>query len=710
MKLTIRNKLVLAFVLLIGFIIIVFVLARFSLSEMNERIGYISNNTAAKIELAGQINQDIILLDRDLGNIIISENVQEMKNINQSIGRKKNEMNSRLVALEKVLDTEELSTLDLFRKKWDEYLSLLDDAVVLAIQNSNPEAAKLSMNEAGAFYAEAVQYLDETADAVRSNPSALYITNNLLDAMNKIIRAEKNIIFVTTDDKMSLYNEVTRENKLLAEKYADELSAQLTGSSARIFKKFEEAFNKYLEINKEVLRLSFLNTNEKAFVLSTTTGRDLHDECLSLMQQLSMKSRNQLANDKVVSEKSYSTSNMYMIITIILSILLSVLIAYLIINSIGKSLNEAKRVATDVAEGNFSTTINITNEDEIGDLQLQLKYMVERLKNSADLAKRVASGDLTISDYEKHVKGDLDEALKEMIERLRMIVGAIINGADNIASASQQMSDGAQQLSQGAQEQAASSEEVSSSMEQMSANIDQNTDNAQQTEKIARKADADIKESSDVVTETVQSIETIAEKITIIREIAGKTDLLALNAAVEAARAGEHGKGFAVVASEVRKLAERSQKAANEIGDLSAASVIKARESGKKLELVVPDIQKTAELIQEISAASSEQSTGAEQVNKAIQQLSQVIQQNAANSEEMASSSEELSSQASELKNVVGYFKLGNELSGSNSFSLSKNQNSKTQKSLAKLGDSSMKGVDLDLEDNAPSSDNFGEF
>jgi methyl-accepting chemotaxis protein len=195
-------------------------------------------------------------------------------------------------------------------------------------------------------------------------------------------------------------------------------------------------------------------------------------------------------------------------------------------------------------------------------------------------------------------------------------------------------------------------------MEQMASNIRQNTDNAMQTEKIAIKSSSDAKEGGKAVTETVAAMKQIATKISIIEEIARQTNLLALNAAIEAARAGEHGKGFAVVASEVRKLAERSQSAAGEISQLSTTSVAIAEQAGDMLNKMLPDIQKTAELVQEISASSKEQDTGADQINKAIQQLDQVIQQNAGAAEEMASTTEELSSQAEQLKATIAFFTL----------------------------------------------------
>jgi methyl-accepting chemotaxis protein len=228
--------------------------------------------------------------------------------------------------------------------------------------------------------------------------------------------------------------------------------------------------------------------------------------------------------------------------------------------------------------------------------------------------------------------------------------------ADNVASASQQLSAGAEQLSQGTTEQAASAEEASSAIEEMNATIRQNADNSQQTEKIALKSAADATESGAAVSETVGAMKEIARKITVIEEIARQTNLLALNAAIEAARAGEHGKGFAVVASEVRKLAERSQTAAREISDLSASSVQVAERAGEMLAKLVPDIQKTAELVQEISAASKEQTTGADQINSAIQQLNQVIQQNAGAAEEMASTAEELASQAEQQQGMIESF------------------------------------------------------
>lgn len=276
---------------------------------------------------------------------------------------------------------------------------------------------------------------------------------------------------------------------------------------------------------------------------------------------------------------------------------------------------------------------------------------------AAAIANNLANGRLIIGIQKKKEVG-LFKDMKSMVSRLSNVMEEIITVADNLANASEQLSSGTQQISQGANEQASSAEEVASSMEEMSVSINQNTDNAKQTETISLKAASDVNKGNESVMQTANSMRTIAEKVKIIGEIARQTNILALNAAVEAARAGEHGRGFAVVAAEVRKLAERSQSAASEIDELSSNSVKIAENSGELLKSIVPDIQKTAQLVQEIAASSMEQSESSGQVNEALQQLNQIVQQNAASAEEMASSSEELAAQADSLKDLISFFQL----------------------------------------------------
>jgi methyl-accepting chemotaxis protein len=279
---------------------------------------------------------------------------------------------------------------------------------------------------------------------------------------------------------------------------------------------------------------------------------------------------------------------------------------------------------------------------------------------AVEMTNAVADGDL--SSHSEHRSNDeigqVVAGLNLMVERLRSVVGEVAMASGNVSAGSEQMASTAEQLSRGATEQASSTEEASSAMEEMAANIKQSAQNALDTEKIARKSAADARESGLAVAKAVEAMQTIAEKIMVVQEIARQTDLLALNAAVEAARAGEHGRGFAVVASEVRKLAERSQLAAGEISTLSANTVRAAHAAGDMLQGLVPDIERTASLVLEISSASQETSTGASQVNLAIQQLDTVTQENTAASEELSATAEQLASQAEQLQSAIGFFKV----------------------------------------------------
>ncbi|QOX78781.1 MCP four helix bundle domain-containing protein [Trichlorobacter lovleyi] len=312
-------------------------------------------------------------------------------------------------------------------------------------------------------------------------------------------------------------------------------------------------------------------------------------------------------------------------------------------------------VNTVVARSDEDTQTIADNFEKINS---SIKQNIEALNSITANAKQVAQGNLMVELKKRSDQDDLMESLYNMVEKLKEIVREVQAAADGVATGGQQLSATAQSLSQGATEQAASAEEISSSMEEMSSSIKQNADNASQTEKISNKSATDAREGGKAVNETVAAMKEIATKISIIEEIARQTNLLALNAAIEAARAGEHGKGFAVVASEVRKLAERSQTAAGEISELSGRSVQVAEAAGQMLTAILPDIQRTAELVQEISASSKEQDAGADQINRAIQQLDQVIQQNASAAEEMASTTEELAGQAEQLKTTIAFFSL----------------------------------------------------
>ncbi|MBS0347124.1 MAG: MCP four helix bundle domain-containing protein [Proteobacteria bacterium] len=281
------------------------------------------------------------------------------------------------------------------------------------------------------------------------------------------------------------------------------------------------------------------------------------------------------------------------------------------------------------------------------------------LAQAVGIARALADGDLStrIEVNRKDEAGQLLQALQDMVDKLSDIIGQVHSTADSLGSASEQVSATAQSLSQATSEQAASVEEVSATVEQASASINQNSDNARLTDTMASKAAEEAASGGDAVSQTVSAMKEIAEKIGIIDDIAYQTNLLALNAAIEAARAGEHGKGFAVVAAEVRKLAERSQEAAQEIGEVAGSSVRLADQAGHLLQAMVPAIRKTSELVQEIAAASEEQSGGVSQISTAMHQLNQVTQQNASASEELAATAEEMSAQAEQLQQLIQFFK-----------------------------------------------------
>lgn len=278
---------------------------------------------------------------------------------------------------------------------------------------------------------------------------------------------------------------------------------------------------------------------------------------------------------------------------------------------------------------------------------------------TAEVVTQVANGNLAIKiDVKPGDQSSLLAAVARMREQLASIIAEVSSSADALSSAAEEVNSTAQSLAQGASEQAASVEETSASMEEMSASIAQNNQNATITDGMAQKAAQDATTGGAAVASTVDAMQKIAERISVIDDIAYQTNLLALNAAIEAGRAGEHGRGFAVVASEVRKLAERSQVAAQEIGALAKDTVVRAESAGKVLEAMVPSIRKTADLVQEISAASSEQATGVSQINSAIGQVSNTMQHNAAASEELSSTAEEMTGQAIKLQESMAYFKL----------------------------------------------------
>jgi methyl-accepting chemotaxis protein len=385
-----------------------------------------------------------------------------------------------------------------------------------------------------------------------------------------------------------------------------------------------------------------------------------------------------------------------------------------ILDAVIGPLNVSAKYVEQISKGDVPPQITDTYHGDFNLIKNNLNTLIVAMNDITSAAEEIANGNLTVTVRERSPQDKLMQALGSMVGGLTQTVSDIRAIAGEVSAASQSISTASIQVSKGASAQAAAAEEASSSMEEMVSNIKQNADNAQQTDKIANKSAKDAQESGKSVLEAVAAMKEIANKISIIEEIARQTNLLALNAAIEAARAGEHGKGFAVVAAEVRKLAERSQKAAGEINQLSANTLKVSEKSGEMLDKLVPDIQRTAELVQEISAASKEQDTGAEQINKALQQLEQVIQQNASASEEMASTTEELTGQSDQLVSALSFFHTGDEDGGRARKPMSAKAGRpqaapvKAAKPVGHTGPKSAGGVNLRLKDKHDDLD--GEF
>lgn len=388
------------------------------------------------------------------------------------------------------------------------------------------------------------------------------------------------------------------------------------------------------------------------------TGKALMDELRTRVGSVIGTERSLLATRSASQAAAFSTITQTILGSMILGVVLSIGMGLLMTRAIARPL---ERVTAKL--GMLADPIATDRHDEIGRMEGSVAGVEAAFGDFSRVVGELSQGNLSARlerDY-GGLSSAFGSAIGAMVDRLRSVIGDAIGAAQNVASASQQLSSSSDQVSQGATEQAAATEEASASMEEMAANIKQNADNAAQTQKMAHQSSQAAEASGTAVAQAVEAIRSIVDRIAIVQEIARQTDLLALNAAVEAARAGEHGRGFAVVAAEVRKLAERSQVAAGEIGGMSTETMAAAAQAGDMLAKLVPDIRRTTELVNEISAACREQDIGAAQVNQALQQLDQVMQQNAAAAEEISATSQEMAGRAEELEGSIAYFKLDDD-------------------------------------------------
>ncbi|RUM19018.1 HAMP domain-containing protein [Rhizobium phaseoli] len=499
---------------------------------------------------------------------------------------------------------------------------------------------------------------DAVSDLISGPAKRLELALEAKTAELDAVRWQKNALLETDPEAVKKYylNSARSVDEMLALATSGQQLATAEGKPT--WDRLIELAKRFAEESTEVASIQEGGDRAGATAFSLGEVRALVaeiEEVFETLVTLQQKAMTQADSD---TDVLYSSTRNMLVGLAIGASLIAFAAALWIALGVNSGLRKIMNAASAVAIGDLNQKVEIRTNDEIKDLVNTINVMTDNLRVTAGIARQIADGDLTVSPKPLSEKDTLGIALEQMVERLRGVVADAISAAENVSAGSQELSASSEQVSQGASEQAASAEEASASMEEMAANIKQNADNAAQTEKIARQSAKDAEMSGEAVSRAVQAMRTIAEKISIVQEIARQTDLLALNAAVEAARAGEHGKGFAVVASEVRKLAERSQSAAAEISSMSSDTVKAAQDAGDMLGRLVPDIRKTAELVSEISAACREQDIGAGQINEAIQQLDRVTQQNAGASEQMSATSEELASQAEELQTSIAFFKV----------------------------------------------------
>ncbi len=499
---------------------------------------------------------------------------------------------------------------------------------------------------------------DAFAGAMDGNVKRIQMATDLEVATLELSRDEKSLILATDPAEgrelaTALDHEIERIHADAAE-----LKAMSPPAAAALVDRFVAGYDAYLVQHAEIRRLALAGLDAEATTLAKGRAAELREIAIAVLDEIVADNNADLATAVTEAEAGYDFSTILLIGLLVGSSAIAIGAALWIVLGISSGLAKVGTVIKAVAIGDLDKSVDVKTKDEIKDLVDTVNEMTGNLRATAAVADRIADGDLTVAVQPISDKDVLGLSLQRMVEKLREVIAEVVTSVSNVSSGSQELSATAEQLSQGATEQAASTEEASASMEEMASTIKQSADNSNQTEKIARQSAADAIASGAAVNDAVVAMQTIAQKIMVVQEIARQTDLLALNAAVEAARAGEHGRGFAVVASEVRKLAERSQTAAAEISTLSDNTVKTAQSAGAMLQKLVPDIQRTAELVEEISAGSREQNAGAAQINTAIQQLDKVTQQNTSAAEEMSATSEELASQAEQLQNAISYFRI----------------------------------------------------
>ncbi|CCG39937.1 HAMP domain-containing methyl-accepting chemotaxis protein [Magnetospirillum molischianum] len=726
MRISVKVKLAAAFGVVILLLVVAATSALNGLSDINTSLNNLVNGPVKRQYLVQQMNLNAIELMRQEKNLLLAPTEDDWLRVSNNIESNREKLNKNGEDYFEIASEEGKKKYAIFRENLDSYYIIQNKIRELARVRSNDKGSSLTGGDGRKAMNALVEsfgpLLNRAENASQSTPEHLRIALQARRIITDLRTAEGSLrqSMLTSDQKETEeYLSYARDQSVQARQLFETLRRSVNEEDRRILETVNDKYSAMESIFAKTVEFSLMNTEAKGLALTSGESRRVFILLENTLSELAALQNKFMAQAKVDSAETYSSLRNQLLILVIASILIALAAALYIALSISRGLGKAVGLANSVAIGDLGQKIEVNTNDEIKDLVNALNAMTANLRSTAQIAGEIAKGNLSVEAKRLSDKDILGIALETMLEKLRAVVSDAMTAADNVAAGSQELSSASEQLSQGSTEQASAAEEASASMEEMAANIKQNSENATQTEKIARQSAKDAQVSGEAVTKTVSAMQTIAEKISIVQEIARQTDLLALNAAVEAARAGEHGKGFAVVASEVRKLAERSQGAAAEISSLSSDSVKVAREAGDMLSKLVPDIKKTAELVEEISAACREQDIGAEQINQAIQQLDKVTQQNSAASEEMAATSEELASQAEQLQDTISYFSIDGQDSNRGRRAQTARQHGQSRPSSAKARAPSLqtkpkfttpnggkpRGVKLDLESGNPADD-----